>query len=88
METATARDPHHFAVLIGYGATAVYPYLAYHCIQDMVRIGEIPKRRDAIGRILSFGTDGKPNKDLVNGLGAEVLFGLLHAIALGLTLAG
>ena len=46
VETATARDPHHFAVLIGYGATAVYPYLAYHCIQDMVREREFPKTRN------------------------------------------
>jgi len=41
VETATARDSHHFAVLIGYGATAVYPYLAYQCLYDMVRSGEI-----------------------------------------------
>ena len=41
VETGTARDPHHMAVLIGYGATAVYPYLAYACIQDMQRTGEI-----------------------------------------------
>lgn len=39
IETATARDPHHFAVLISYGATCVYPYLAYECINDLVRIG-------------------------------------------------
>ena len=32
--TATARDPHHFATLIGYGATAIFPYLAYACIND------------------------------------------------------
>ncbi len=44
VETATARDPHHFAVLIGYGATAVYPYLAYACLHDMVRTGEIASR--------------------------------------------
>jgi len=43
VETATARDPHHFAVLIGYGATAVYPYLAYEVLGDMVRTGEIAK---------------------------------------------
>ncbi len=42
VETGTARDPHHMAALIGYGATAVYPYLAYACIQDMQRTGEIP----------------------------------------------
>lgn len=27
VETASARDPHHFAVLLGFGATAIYPYL-------------------------------------------------------------
>ncbi len=41
VETGTARDSHHFAVLIGYGATAVFPYLAYECLRDMVRTGEI-----------------------------------------------
>jgi len=41
VETATARDPHHFAVLIGYGATAVYPYLAYEVLMDLVATGEI-----------------------------------------------
>ncbi len=32
LETATARDPHHFAALIAFGATAIFPYLAYACI--------------------------------------------------------
>ncbi|PKM23167.1 MAG: glutamate synthase large subunit [Gammaproteobacteria bacterium HGW-Gammaproteobacteria-14] len=41
VETATTRDPHHFAVLFGFGATAVYPYLAYDVIADMVRSGEL-----------------------------------------------
>ena len=41
VETATARDSHHFAVLIGYGATAVYPYLAYACLNDMLHTKEI-----------------------------------------------
>ena len=41
VETATARDPHHFATLFGFGATAVYPYLAYDVIADMVRSGEL-----------------------------------------------
>ena len=27
IDTATARDPHHFACLIGYGATAVCPHI-------------------------------------------------------------
>lgn len=41
VETATVRDSHHFAVLFGFGATAVYPYLAYDVIADMVRSGEL-----------------------------------------------
>ena len=41
LETATARDPHHIACLIGYGATAVYPYLAYQLVADMVRRREV-----------------------------------------------
>ncbi len=41
VETATARDPHQVAALIGYGATAVYPYLAYELLGEMVRSGEL-----------------------------------------------
>jgi glutamate synthase (NADPH/NADH) large chain len=41
IETGTARDPHHFACLIGYGATAVYPYLAYQALYDMMRKGRV-----------------------------------------------
>ncbi|MBE1300058.1 MAG: glutamate synthase large subunit [Alteromonadaceae bacterium] len=41
IETASARDPHHFAVLIGLGATAVYPFLAYETIEQMVENNEL-----------------------------------------------
>ncbi|MDC9615039.1 glutamate synthase large subunit [Xenorhabdus khoisanae] len=41
VETASARDPHHFAVLLGFGATAVYPYLAYESLGKMVDDGTI-----------------------------------------------
>src|SRR5690606_17187685 len=41
VETATARHPHHFAVLIGFGATAVYPFLAYEVLSDLIRTGEV-----------------------------------------------
>lgn len=39
IETGTARDAHHIACLIGYGATAVYPYLAYQTLFDLGRRG-------------------------------------------------
>src|SRR5690554_1449549 len=41
VETGWARDPHHFAVLFGFGATAVYPYLAYQVMNDLIRTGEL-----------------------------------------------
>jgi len=37
VETATTRDPHHFAVLLGLGASAIYPHLSYAMINDMMR---------------------------------------------------
>lgn len=37
IETASARDPHHMAVLLGLGATAVYPYLAYETVEQLVQ---------------------------------------------------
>ncbi|WP_028117786.1 glutamate synthase large subunit [Ferrimonas senticii] len=42
VETGSARDPHHFAVLLGFGATAIYPYLAYESITALA-----PKRGEA-----------------------------------------
>jgi glutamate synthase (NADPH) large chain len=47
VETGTARDAHHFACLIGYGATAVYPYLAYQTLFDMMRKGVLKMEADS-----------------------------------------
>lgn len=41
VETGVARDPHQFAVILGFGATAIYPYLAYDVINDLVAKGEL-----------------------------------------------
>ncbi len=41
VDTGTARDSHQYAVLIGYGATAIHPYVAYESINEMVRKGQI-----------------------------------------------
>ena len=32
VETGEAREVHHFCVLVGYGADAIYPYLAMEAI--------------------------------------------------------
>jgi len=46
VKTGAARDPHQIAALIGFGATAVYPYLAYQSILQMVRSGEVPVKAE------------------------------------------
>lgn len=49
VETASCRDPHQFAVLLGFGATAIYPYLAYETLAHLVDNGTINKSyREAI----------------------------------------
>ncbi|HVY21868.1 MAG TPA: glutamate synthase large subunit [Steroidobacteraceae bacterium] len=37
IETGEVREVHHFALLIGYGASAVNPYLAFETIDGMIR---------------------------------------------------
>ena len=39
--TGSARDAHQMAALIGYGATAIYPYLAYAILHERVHKGEL-----------------------------------------------
>ena len=39
-ETGDARDIHHIAALIGFGASAVNPYLAFETLRDLVDNGE------------------------------------------------
>jgi glutamate synthase (NADPH/NADH) large chain len=41
VETADAREVHHFALLLGYGAAAVNPYLALDTVRQLALDGEI-----------------------------------------------
>ncbi|MCK6490328.1 MAG: glutamate synthase large subunit [Planctomycetes bacterium] len=41
-ETGEPREVHHFALLVGYGATAINPYLAFESIHDLVDTGMLP----------------------------------------------
>jgi glutamate synthase (NADPH/NADH) large chain len=49
VETGVARDAHHIACLIGYGATMVYPYLVYQSLHDIAQRGNIDKQQQ-LGR--------------------------------------
>ncbi|TSA32987.1 MAG: glutamate synthase large subunit [Porphyromonadaceae bacterium] len=44
VETAEAREVAHFALLFGYGASSVNPYLAFAAIDDLIKTGQIDLR--------------------------------------------
>ncbi len=43
LESGEPRDVHHFAALLGYGARAVYPYLAHECILELIEKSMLDK---------------------------------------------
>ena len=49
VETGVARDAHHVACLIGYGATLVYPYLVYQSLHDLAVRGNVDRQQE-LGR--------------------------------------
>ena len=42
VESGDAREVHHIALLVGYGAAAVNPYLAFETIEDLISSGALP----------------------------------------------
>jgi glutamate synthase (NADPH/NADH) large chain len=47
VETGEAREMHHFAMLAGYGAEAINPYLAFEALAALQAEGEFPEEVDA-----------------------------------------
>jgi len=43
LESGEPREVHHFALLIGYGCSAINPYLAYETIDDLIKQGLLLK---------------------------------------------
>jgi glutamate synthase (NADPH) large chain len=62
VESGDARECHHIALLLGYGAAAVCPYLAIESAEEMVRRGTL---RDV--------TEPKAAANLIKALGKGVL---------------
>jgi glutamate synthase (NADPH/NADH) large chain len=50
VESGEPREVHHFALLIGYGASAVNPYLAIETAQDLVSSGQIKGTEEAAAK--------------------------------------
>ena len=47
VESGEPREIHHFAVLAGYGAEAINPYLAFETLESMHKALDFPERVDA-----------------------------------------
>ena len=43
LESGEPKNVHEFAALLGYGATAIYPYLAHECIEEMISLDILDK---------------------------------------------
>ncbi|MDP6605621.1 MAG: glutamate synthase large subunit, partial [Dehalococcoidia bacterium] len=65
-ETGDARDVHHFATLIGFGASAVNPYLAFETLRDLVAQGEF---------------DDTPQQDVLSTYEQAVDIGILKVMS-------
>ena len=42
LESGEPREVHHFATLIGYGASAINPYLMFESLDELVADGRVP----------------------------------------------
>ncbi|HEX4291597.1 MAG TPA: glutamate synthase-related protein, partial [Trebonia sp.] len=62
VETGDARECHHIALLVGYGAAVVCPYLAIETVRDLADAGQL-------GDV----TPDKAEKNLIKALGKGVL---------------
>ncbi|CCO08021.1 glutamate synthase large subunit [Desulforamulus hydrothermalis] len=60
LESGEPREVHHFAVLLGYGANAINPYLAFATLQQMIDQGYLRdvEYRDAVKNYIKAATKG------------------------------
>ena len=60
LETGEAREVHHFSLLIGYGCSAINPYVAFETVDDMIREGLLTgiDHKTACKNMVKAGTKG------------------------------
>jgi glutamate synthase (NADPH) large chain len=73
IESAEPREAHHFALLFGYGASAINPYLVNEIIYDLVNTNEI-EVQNAEEAVQNFNTAiGKGIIKIMNKIGISTL---------------
>ncbi|MGH9020709.1 MAG: glutamate synthase large subunit [Acidimicrobiales bacterium] len=88
LEAGDVREVHHVALLLGFGASAVCPYLAYETIDDLVSRGDVGARdaRDArytYAKALTKGLVKVMSKMGVSTVASYVGSQLFEAVGLG-----
>ncbi|MGC4805844.1 glutamate synthase large subunit [Micromonospora sp. DT233] len=73
VESGDCREVHHAAVLIGYGAAAVNPYLAFESVEDMITTGVITRVEPAEPDEPPARLAAKAVRNYVKALGKGVL---------------
>lgn len=60
LESGEPREVHHFALLLGYGASAINPYLAFEAVNNMIRQGLMTdiSHKDAVKKYIKSATKG------------------------------
>jgi glutamate synthase (ferredoxin) len=60
LESGEPREVHHFAVLIGYGCTAINPYLAFETISDLMNEKLLPEtnHKEAVKKYIKAAVKG------------------------------
>ncbi|HNQ72136.1 MAG TPA: glutamate synthase large subunit [Verrucomicrobiota bacterium] len=60
LESGEPREVHHFALLLGYGASAINPYLAFESLDDLIRQGMLTdiQHPQAVRNYLKAATKG------------------------------
>jgi glutamate synthase domain-containing protein 2/glutamate synthase domain-containing protein 1/glutamate synthase domain-containing protein 3 len=77
LESGEPREVHHFATLIGYGASAINPYLTLETLDELVVEGRI-------GRVADNGGGQPPSPDELNELLERAAQNFVKAIGKGL----
>jgi glutamate synthase (NADPH/NADH) large chain/glutamate synthase (ferredoxin) len=76
LESGEPREVHHFATLIGYGASAINPYVALETLDELVTEGRIPGTADGDLR--------PPSPEQLNDLLEEAAQNYVKALGKGL----
>ena len=66
VETGEVREVHHAALLVGYGAAALNPYLAFESIEDLVERGAIMAVQGATGAAPTVGPGALTSTAIAN----------------------